>query len=55
MKKRNKKIEQDIKTEKTYTIEELIELGKKNNYINLAKPLFEEDKKEDTKIKGQGN
>ena len=33
------------KPSKEYTTEELIELGKKQNILKLAPPLYEEDKK----------
>lgn len=44
--KRSKKNQSDIlskneKPSKQYTIDELIELGKKNNNVKLAPPLFE--------------
>lgn len=49
MKKKIKKIQSNNTSEsekksKAYTIEELIELGKKNNTIELAPPLFDKSK-----------
>jgi hypothetical protein len=42
-KKVTKKVEpKKITDSKQYTIEELVELGKKHNYISLAPPLFNE-------------
>lgn len=46
MKKRKRIAEniKDVRTSKEYSIEELIELGEKNNRIDLAKPLFKTKK-----------
>lgn len=45
-KKKVQKIDTINETSKKYTIEELIELGEKNNRIDLAKPLYEKKKSE---------